>query len=80
MVFSERLIHPYYGAVPRIGGISAIGDQVFAGAIMWVPGSLLLLVPAIVSVMKALEPGTLIKPRGDRYGPAKRSPAPVNLR
>jgi cytochrome c oxidase assembly factor CtaG len=79
MVFSERLLYPFYATAPRIGGTSAINDQVFAGAIMWVPGSLLLLIPAIAIVINALEPRTLVKPKGDRYARNRESLAPVNL-
>jgi putative membrane protein len=61
MVFSGRLLYPFYADVPRIGGISPITDQIVAGAIMWVPGSILFLVPAVVIVMRALEPQELTR-------------------
>src|SRR4029453_6845953 len=32
--------YPYYLSVPRLGGISALGDQSAAGVLMWVPGSI----------------------------------------
>jgi putative membrane protein len=63
MVFSGRLLYPFYAGVPRISGIPPITDQIVAGAIMWVPGSVLFLVPAIVIVMQALEPQALARPR-----------------
>ena len=56
LTFSERLIYPIYGAVPRLDGISAINDQVAAGAIMWVPGSMFFLVPAIGIAASMLSP------------------------
>lgn len=67
MVFSGRLIYASYASSPRIDGISAINDQIVAGAIMWVPGSILFLVPAIAIVIGALRPNTLIQPEADRY-------------
>jgi putative membrane protein len=67
MVFSGRLFYPFYGGTPRIDGIPAMTDQIVAGAIMWVPGSLLFLVPAIAIVINALEPQTLAPPRATRY-------------
>ncbi len=45
-VFSDSILYPFYGP-DRIGGLSARGDQAAAGAIMWVPGSMVYLIPAI---------------------------------
>jgi cytochrome c oxidase assembly factor CtaG len=54
LVFAERLLYPTYVTVPRVWGISALDDQVAAGVIMWVPGSLAYLVPVGVLVMQLL--------------------------
>jgi polyferredoxin len=43
--FAERVIYPAYEAAPRLFGISVMDDQATAGAIMWVPGSLVYLLP-----------------------------------
>jgi putative membrane protein len=67
MVFSGRLLYPSYASVPRMYGFSAIDDQIVAGAIMWVPGSILFLVPAIIIVLGALRPRTLTFPGAVRY-------------
>src|SRR5262249_47048133 len=56
LVFSERLFYPVYAAVPRLGGVSALDDQVAAGAIMWVPAALAFLVPAAVITARLLSP------------------------
>jgi cytochrome c oxidase assembly factor CtaG len=71
--FSERLLYPVYASVPRLGGLSALDDQVAAGAIMWVPGSVLFLVPAAVITARLLSP---------RAAPARegRSVAPPRTR
>ena len=50
-VFSGRLLYPVYATV-RAGTLSAQDDQTLAGLIMWVPGSLIYLVPAFVLVMR----------------------------
>ncbi len=50
-VFSGRLLYPSYAAV-RAGGMSAQSDQTLAGAIMWVPGSIIYILPAIVFTMR----------------------------
>ncbi len=46
-VFSGRLLYPAYAAV-RASGLSPQDDQTLAGLIMWVPGSIIYLVPAMV--------------------------------
>jgi putative membrane protein len=56
LCFSGRLIYPSYGAVPRPFGLSALNDQVAAGAFMWVMGSTVFLVPAMGIVLLLLSP------------------------
>jgi putative membrane protein len=68
LVFSGRVLYPSYANLPRFNQIPAITDQIVAGGIMWVPGSIVFLVPAIVIVMRALEPRTLAKPCGSVPG------------
>ena len=53
LVFSERVLYPTYAA--RVWGISALDDQAAAGAIMWVVGSVLFLVPVGVLAIRLLE-------------------------
>ena len=55
LIFSERLLYPTYMAVPRLWGISALDDQAAAGAIMWVPGALVYLVPMGLLVIRLLD-------------------------
>jgi cytochrome c oxidase assembly factor CtaG/ferredoxin len=50
-VFSGRLLYPTYEVV-RASSLSTQDDQTIAGLIMWVPGSLLYLVPAFVIAMR----------------------------
>jgi cytochrome c oxidase assembly factor CtaG/polyferredoxin len=45
LTFSERVLYAPYVEVPRIGGLSALEDQSAAGVLMWVPGSLVYLLP-----------------------------------
>ena len=54
--FSDHVIYPTYQAAPRLWGIGALHDQAAAGGIMWVPGSIAFLVPAIALGMRILEP------------------------
>jgi len=55
LIFSERLLYPTYMAVPRLWGISALDDQAAAGAIMWVPGALVYIVPVGLLVIRLLD-------------------------
>ena len=58
-IFSGRLLYPYYATVPRIVGSTPMNDQIIAGAIMWVPGSIFYLVPAALIVFELLAPQNL---------------------
>jgi putative membrane protein len=53
-VFSDRVLYPSYATTPRLFGLSALADQVAAGAIMWVMGSTVFLIPAVVIAMQCL--------------------------
>jgi cytochrome c oxidase assembly factor CtaG len=55
LIFSERVLYPNYAAVPRLWGISVLDDQATAGAIMWVPGSLIFLIPVAILVIRWLD-------------------------
>jgi cytochrome c oxidase assembly factor CtaG len=61
-MFSDRLIYPIYATAPRIAGFTPLGDQIVAGAIMWVPGSIFYLVPAVFIMLRVLAPQSLRSP------------------
>ena len=48
LTFSGRGIYPAYGQVPRFFGISVLDDQVAAGALMWIVGSVAFLGAAML--------------------------------
>jgi len=54
LCFSGRLLYPSYGAVPRLLGLSALNDQIAAGAFMWVAGSTVFLIPAMMVTVQLL--------------------------
>ena len=54
LVFSDRLLYPSYAAMPRLSGFSATHDQVAAGAIMWVMGSMAYVIPALIIAVQWL--------------------------
>lgn len=45
LTFSDRVLYTSYARVPRLGGLSALEDQSAAGVLMWVPGSVVYLLP-----------------------------------
>jgi putative membrane protein len=56
LTFSGRVLYPSYAAAPRICRLSALQDQVAAGAEMWVLNSVVFLLPAVVITMRLLGP------------------------
>jgi putative membrane protein len=59
LCFSGRLLYPSYGEIPRAFGLSALNDQAAAGSFMWVCGSLVFVVPAVLITIQILgAPGT----------------------
>ena len=64
LTFSDRVFYPTYLAAPRLFGTTALSDQTSAGGIMWVPGSLVFLIPAAVIAIQYLSPShLLVRPR-----------------
>jgi cytochrome c oxidase assembly factor CtaG len=64
LTFSERVLYPTYLAAPRLFGTTVLGDQSAAGVIMWVPGSLVFLVPAALIAVQYLSSGNrLVRPQ-----------------
>ena len=53
--FSNHVLYASYAFAPRLWGISALEDQAAAGGIMWVPGSIAMLIPGAILGMQALE-------------------------
>jgi cytochrome c oxidase assembly factor CtaG/ferredoxin len=56
--FCGRLLYPAYAGVPRLFGLSAMNDQVAAGALMWAFGSFVFLAVGAVATFKLLSPAT----------------------
>ncbi|MGB0062434.1 MAG: hypothetical protein WBP68_19830, partial [Candidatus Binatus sp.] len=64
----------------RIAGFTPLGDQIVAGAIMWVPGSIFYLVPAALIMFEMLSPQNLRSPLPARSALDKCStPLPLSL-
>jgi cytochrome c oxidase assembly factor CtaG/ferredoxin len=67
LCFSGRLLYPAYATVPRLFGLSAMNDQVAAGALMWAFGSFVFLGAGTLVTFQLLSPA-----------PANLEPIPQN--
>ena len=56
LTLSDRVLYPTYSLVPQFPGMNPLSDQHAAGAIMWVPGSIIYLIPAGILAMRFLSP------------------------
>lgn len=54
-VFAPRLLYPIYAGRTLPFGLDPLTDQALAGAVMWVPGSLAMLVPVFVRTARLLD-------------------------
>ena len=52
--FAETPIYPYYETVPRLFGLSVLDDQTWGGLIMWIPGSMMYVIAALVLLARLL--------------------------
>ena len=57
--FSERPLYPAYSSVPRLFGVSGLGDQATAGVLMWVFVSTSLLGAAVIVARQLVDPSPL---------------------
>jgi len=55
-IADQFLVGSAYERVPRVAGLSPLDDQALAGVIMWVPGSIAFLLPAVVLTVELFEP------------------------
>jgi putative membrane protein len=56
LTFCDRVLYPSYVAAPQLFGVSPLEDQVIAGALMWVFGTFVYTVPAVVITFHLLSP------------------------
>ena len=55
LAFAPEPIYTFYTAVPRLWGISVMDDQRLGGAIMWIPGSMMYIIAALVLISRLLD-------------------------
>jgi putative membrane protein len=56
LIFCDRVVYPSYAVAPRLFGISSLEDQAIAGALMWVFGTFIYTIPAIIITVRLLSP------------------------
>lgn len=66
IAFATDVRYTYYESIPRFWGLTVMQDQQLAGAIMWIPGSMMFIMAALV-VLALL------------FGKEKSQPGPVSL-
>jgi cytochrome c oxidase assembly factor CtaG len=54
LTFCDRVLYPSYAAAPMIFHVSPLEDQVFAGGLMWVFGTFVYMVPAVLLTIRLL--------------------------
>jgi cytochrome c oxidase assembly factor CtaG len=62
LAFASAPVYRVYEATAPARGVSALADQQRAAAIMWLPGSLVFLVPAMVLMVRGLSARTVARP------------------
>lgn len=55
IAFSGEPIYTYYTTVPRLWGLTVMQDQMLGGVIMWVPGSMMYIVGALILIGRLLQ-------------------------
>jgi len=55
IVFATGPIYSYYEAMPRIWGLSVMEDQQIGGVIMWIPGSMMYIIAALILASRWLQ-------------------------
>src|SRR5712671_2289092 len=73
LTFCDRVIYPSYATAPMIFQVSPLDDQVFAGALMWVFGTFVYTVPAVILTVRLLSGGTA--PNRSEWASHPRKPA-----
>ena len=54
IAMSTNPIYPYYEDRPRLWGLSVMQDQMLSGIIMWIPGSMMYILAALLLIWKML--------------------------
>ena len=55
IAFASQPIYTYYTTVPRLWGITVMLDQMIGGVIMWIPGSMMFILAALIIVSRMIQ-------------------------
>jgi cytochrome c oxidase assembly factor CtaG len=72
IAFAQEPIYTYYNNVPRLMGLSVLEDQQLGGVIMWVPGSMMYIIAALVLISRLLQGESRNRRCRRRSGPVMR--------
>jgi putative membrane protein len=68
IAFAGKPIYTYYTTVPRLGTMTVLEDQMLAGVIMWIPGSMMYIIAALVLIARMIraEDKPVLLPKSER--------------
>lgn len=55
IAFASQPIYTYYTTVPRLWGLTVMQDQMLGGVIMWIPGSMMYLMAALILISRLIQ-------------------------
>ncbi len=55
IALADTPLYPYYMDVPRPWGLTVMQDQVLAGIIMWIPGTMMYVLAALIIIIRMLD-------------------------
>jgi putative membrane protein len=70
IAFASKPIYIYYTTVPRLGGMTVVQDQMLGGVIMWIPGSMMYLIAALILITQAMRAENTGNAFGGKLAPA----------
>ena len=70
LAFSQTPIYSFYVDMPRLWGMSVLDDQRLSGIIMWIPGSMMYLIAALVLMFRILSGDDKKAPRQNESFPS----------
>ena len=55
IAFASQPIYTYYTTVPRLWGLTVMLDQMIGGVIMWIPGSMMFILAALILISRLVQ-------------------------
>jgi putative membrane protein len=70
IAFASEPIYTYYTTVPRLGKMTVLQDQMLSGVIMWIPGSMMYIVAALILIARIVRGEDGAEPTTTMHGAA----------